>query len=111
MTIRQRKIWLFSGLILACGFLFFRLDLCLGMIVGMIASAYNYSRTTRYVDHLLHSDNGKKGSYFFFLSNYVVMILAFCIAAVLNEYISFFTVALGLFWIKPVVVITEARKR
>ncbi len=109
MSPSQQRIWLISGVLVAILLLIIRLDLCLGMMVGMLASAYNYSRTSRYVTHLLK--NGKKGALFFFTGNYVVMILAFCIAIALDEWVSIYTVALGLFWVKPVIVLTEARKR
>lgn len=75
------------------------------MCVGMLFSRYNLRRNQAYVDTLLNSQMySKKLHGFYFMTSIVVIALAFFTAVLFEEFISLYTVALGLFWIKPAII-------
>lgn len=81
------------------------------MAIGLLVSGYNYSRNVRYVDHLLSTRHySKGGSIFYALTSVVVMIIPFLFAFRFPQFFNAFTVALGLLWIKPIILIGEYRE-
>lgn len=81
------------------------------MALGLLASGYNYSRNVRYVDHLLKTTRFSKGGIIFYaMTSIVVMTIPFLVAFKFPQYFSLLTVALGLLWIKPMILLFEYRE-
>ena len=87
------------------------IPLGLGMAFGLLASGYNYSRNVRYVDHLLSTRHfSKGGTIFYAMTSIVVMVIPFLLAYRFPTIINGITIALGLLWIKPIILLFEYRE-
>lgn len=81
------------------------------MLLGTLAALYNYSRNVRYVDDLLQKAKfSKAGCLFFSFTSIAVMAIVFLIGWRFPHWVSIYTVALGLLWVKPVILVCEYRK-
>ena len=102
------QLWLRSGAIITLVLLVISIPLGLGMLIGLLASWYNYTRNVRYSNHVILTARYSKGAVIFYaMTSIVVMVLPFLLSLRFTQWFNPFTVAFGLLWIKPIILIFE----
>ena len=111
MKPRTYQIWLRSGTIITIVLLVLSIPLGLGMLIGLLASWYNYTRNVRYCSAVVETARYSKGGVIFYaMTSIAVMVLPFLLSLRFTQWFNPFTVALGLLWIKPVILLFEYRE-
>lgn len=102
------KIAIIVGILASVILGLFRLNLGLGLFVGLFVGQVNLLMTTNYVDNLFFNGSFSTSSFLLYaVINYGLMILAFLLSMLYPNLVNIYMVALGLLMLKLVVYIKE----